>query len=236
MHAHGDGTALRMPVAATVSELAHKLLLLRVHRHNRMAKLLQRPRSVVDPPELPVPVQMLTRLDGLAVRLETVAEFVQQAVHRALADLAALRPHPRRKRGRAVAGPAQRTLRATAVHRLKLAVKRGQQFRVARRQAPVPAAWLPRSPVGGTPLGRCRDTRSDVLDACRTMAGKRPVASAKREVPPRPIALASTPAQRRRPCSSRTGRIISNFCLRVSTTQSRRPDLGRRPKAPSRPH
>ena len=48
-------------------------------------------RPAADPSELAVSVRMLPVLDGLAVRLEAVAEPARQAVHGALAHPAALR-------------------------------------------------------------------------------------------------------------------------------------------------
>ncbi len=71
-----------------------------------------------------------------------------------------LRLHPRRKRGRAVAGSEQWVVRATESHRHQLALRDVRPLRAAFRQVPAPSAAPPHSPVGG-----CRCTRSGILEA-----------------------------------------------------------------------
>ena len=65
--------AARTPLPTGVLERADELLLLGVHRHHRLALPLKSLHLPVDVVELRVPVRMLSPLQRLAIRLQTVA-------------------------------------------------------------------------------------------------------------------------------------------------------------------
>jgi hypothetical protein len=68
----------------------------------------------------------------------------------------------------------------------------------------------------GVPL-RCRCSRMPATTVFRAI----PVASATTAMPPRPKAMASEPAHKRRILSSINGRSASNFCLTKPTSPMR---------------
>ncbi len=119
-----------------------------------------------------------------SVRLETVAEFVQKTVHRALADPVTLRPQACRKRGRAVAGPAQRILRTTAGYRFKPVLEGRQQLRCNLGQSLAAATRLacPRArdrPVGGRHVTGCDILRNLGEPSHATTPSPRPCAKSR---------------------------------------------------------
>ena len=90
LHVHLVRFALDLPFPTAVAVPADQFLLLSVHRNHRLSLALERLHASAQVPELRVPVGMLPPFERLAVRLQAVAQLVQQAVHRALADLAPL--------------------------------------------------------------------------------------------------------------------------------------------------
>ena len=86
------------------------------------------------------PVRILPSLQLLAVRLQAVAEPVQQAVHAAPGHSQALRAQRRRQLGGTESRPAERAHRITARDRIQLAVQGGQQFGIALDQPLAPAS------------------------------------------------------------------------------------------------
>ena len=124
---------------------------LRVDRHYRLPRLLKLPHPFVDVSELPVPVRMLPAFQRLAVRLQTVAQRVQQPVHAALAHRVPLRLQGLRQPRRSPACPAQRTHRIPPRDRIQLALQGRPQLRVPLAQRPAPAQAAPHA----DPAARC---------------------------------------------------------------------------------
>ena len=126
--------AVRTPRPTRVLEGSDKLLFLRVHRHHRLALPLENQHPAVDVDELRVPVRMLISLQRLAVRLQAVAQLVQQPVHRAFADpVARVLEFPRQPR-RTAAGPAQRPRRVAPRGRIDQRFQRRHQAAVVNGQ------------------------------------------------------------------------------------------------------
>ena len=80
VHPHVLRIALRPPLPATVLELSDQLLLLGIHRNDRMTLLLSTAHLLVEVVELRIPTRVLGAFGALAVRLQGVAELVQQLV------------------------------------------------------------------------------------------------------------------------------------------------------------
>jgi hypothetical protein len=73
IHADLFGSPLRLPFLARILEIPDEFLLLRVHRHHRLALLLEDTHLAVDMRELRVPVDVGTAFPRLAIALEAVA-------------------------------------------------------------------------------------------------------------------------------------------------------------------
>ena len=72
--------ALWTPCPATLLEIADQLLLLGIYRKDRMAFFLSASHLIVEVAELGVPIRVLRPFFGLSIRLQGVAELVQQLV------------------------------------------------------------------------------------------------------------------------------------------------------------
>jgi len=75
----------RWPLAPAILELAHQLLLLRVHRDDWLRALLKAFDRRVDVLELSIPIRMVRSFFRLAFALQAVAGRVEQSPYRSRA-------------------------------------------------------------------------------------------------------------------------------------------------------
>jgi len=108
------GLAGGLPLGATVGDAPDQLLLLGVHRDDRLPRGQMRPSLLVEVAELGVTVGMLGALQGLDRALQPVALLLEQPADGVVADPMALRGERRSQLPGGLAGPAQRTLRVAA--------------------------------------------------------------------------------------------------------------------------
>src|ERR1700740_275850 len=127
------------PPPAAMARAAHPLLLLGIDRHHGLPLPLERLDPPVDVPELGIPVRVVLALDRLAVGLEAVAQVVEEAVDRSLADGMPSGPEPRRQSGRTLARPPQRRHRGATGHRIYQGFEITQQVRIVIDQRLPPA-------------------------------------------------------------------------------------------------
>ena len=172
MDLHFLRLALRTPFPTAVAVSADQLLLLRVDRGHRLAQALKRPHATGDAPELRIPIRMLAAFERLAVGLQAIAQFVQQPVHRALADPMAFSPQLLRQARRAAACPAQRSLRVAPGERVEQMLQRLDQTRVALRHRLATAA-RGTNPRTARPRSRRRG-RIQFPHACPHRAARQP--------------------------------------------------------------
>ena len=208
MHVDGFGLSLTLPLLAIILIFSNKFLLFRVNRHDRLTQFLKSLHTPVDIPELRVPVRVLIALERFAVGLQTVARIVEHPVHRALADLMAGRPKLLRQMRGTAACPAQWTGRVAA--RTDLPLKSGQK--------PCAVSGFLPPPGLRNRSGSSSGNRSSSLIPAWMVVLDIPVASATRAMPPRPIARASTAAQRRRVRSSSKGLSATNLACTTCVT------------------
>src|ERR1700745_3523905 len=97
--------ALRRPLAATMTELADQFLLCGIDRHHRLALSLEGLGTTVQVLELRLPIWVRAPLQGLAVRLETVPQVMEQTIDRPLTHSMPLRPQSGRHLGGTFACP-----------------------------------------------------------------------------------------------------------------------------------
>ena len=127
---------------AAILEVADKLLLLRVNRDRRLARCQRFTRLCVDIAELRVTVGMVAAFPRLAIGLQAVAEFAQQAGHRIVPDPVAQAPRGSSQVALALAGPQQWRLWITACRRLYQLAQIIEQRGIAGREFLPPAAKL----------------------------------------------------------------------------------------------
>ncbi len=118
---------LATPLPPFVFKVSNQLLLLGVHRNDRLALPQRQLHLPVDVPELGVPVRMVVPFLGLPVALQAVIHLPQQLRHLFVADGVSLAGQFVRQRPGALAGPAQRRLRIAPRQRLDQGLQqRGQ--------------------------------------------------------------------------------------------------------------
>jgi hypothetical protein len=193
-----------------MAALAHEFLLLGSNRYHRLLLLLQGLGPAVDVLELRLPIRVRAALHGLAVGLETLAQVMEQAVDRPLTHRMPLRLEGRGQRGGTLACPPQERHRVATGHRIDQVSKARTRYRawVCRGWRPPPG----RRTCATGACGAAGETGwASSCQPARMVARDSPGASATWLIPPRPMARASTAAQRRRARSSKRGFRIANF-------------------------
>jgi len=168
VHAHSLRRPFRAPLSTGILEVPHQLLLLGVHRDDRLTPLLSAVNLVVEVVELRVSIGVLGPLPRLAVRLQRIALLHQQLGHQSGADGV---PHGLqfgRQLARALRRPAQRCVGQARRRRLQ---QRGQ-IRQQRRVF-VGGALAP-SPAPPNPLRLDRICRRQLLKASRNRRSRDP--------------------------------------------------------------
>jgi len=143
VHVHPRGRALRLVFPAAVGELAGLLLLLGVHRHDRVPGGQELAGPVADVTELGVPVSVLGALGHHRVALQAVALLAQQPRHRPVRHRMPGRRQGARQVPRRLGGPAQRRLRIPAGLRVHQRRQCRDQPRVGVSQLLAAAAGRP---------------------------------------------------------------------------------------------
>ena len=87
---HFGGPSARFPFLSPLGKVAQILFLLRVYRDHREFFLLPPLDLAVNEETLGVPLRMIRPFLRFAVRLQAIAQGLQQPVHRALTDRMAL--------------------------------------------------------------------------------------------------------------------------------------------------
>jgi hypothetical protein len=108
MYPHMVWLTLAPPDPATILEIAHQLLLLRIHGNGWVSAPLRARNDVSDIPKLRIPTGMLTAFPRLDVALEGVAQLVQQFGDDGMADRVAQGLERGRQCPGTFAGPSQR--------------------------------------------------------------------------------------------------------------------------------
>jgi hypothetical protein len=124
------GLARRLPLGATVGELANQLLLLGVHADHRLPSRQMDLGLLVQVAELGVPVRMLGALQGLDRSLQPVALLLEQPPDGVVADRMPGRGQCLGQLPGGLAGPPQRALRVAAGIGLHQPVQRSEQARI----------------------------------------------------------------------------------------------------------
>ncbi len=131
VHQHLLGLALGTQLLPAVAEGTDQFLLLGVDADDRLAQGELQLDRAVDVRELGVPVGMARALERLAVRLEAVAQVVEQLRHGLVADRVAPPTQLRGQVADAPGGPAQGGLRVAPGGRLDERLEVRAQRRVA---------------------------------------------------------------------------------------------------------
>jgi hypothetical protein len=131
---HRERLTLGLPLAPAVLELAHQLLLLRVHRDDRLRALLHALDRRVDVLELRVAIRVVGTLFGLAVALQAEAGRVEQSPHSSRTQLVALLGECLRQFVRALARPTQRRHRVATGARIDQPFQSLEQLRIGLGQ------------------------------------------------------------------------------------------------------
>ncbi len=148
------GLSLGLPFLAGVLEFPHQLLLLRVHRHDRLLSLMKLEHLSVDVLELGVAIGMPRALPRLAIGLQAITREFQKRGDRAIRHGVVLSLKFFRQLARALARPTQRRLRMTARRRIDQRVKGCLQSRVDLGQLLATATRTPK-PSGDRLTGMC---------------------------------------------------------------------------------
>src|SRR6516164_5021546 len=171
-------------------------------------------------PELRIPIRMVFPLFGLAVALQTVGQTMQNLGHFGMANRMLAPGQGIGDGARTLAGPAQRRFRIASRllidHRLQPIYQLG--VGLGNRLAPCPRT--------ADTTGPCH-TGFDFSDSLGIALRDKPHARLTRLTPPRPRALASLAAVRRRVRSSKCGQMARNFALssgRVLTPEQHNAD------------
>jgi hypothetical protein len=127
MHPNLFGIAVRAPLPSGVLEVAHKLLLLGVHRDHRLLPVQCMGHTSVDVGELRVPIRMSVPLARLAVGLEAEPLLLEQFAHNRVTDRVTKRAQLCRQAALALAGPTQRR------HRIATFVRRDQPQQIIHK-------------------------------------------------------------------------------------------------------
>ena len=174
--------------------------LLRVNRDRRLARCQRFTRLCVDIAELRVTVGMVAAFPRLAIGLQAVAEFAQQAGHRIVPDPVAQAPRGSSQVALALAGPQQWRLWITACRRLYQLAQIIEQRGIAGRE------FLPPAASSTNPTRRDFRRRAPQFSQTSPIVLRAiPVMRDSADTPPHPADRASAAANRRRPRSSRTG-------------------------------
>jgi hypothetical protein len=146
-----DRLSLGRPLTPAVLELADQLLLLGIHRDDRLLGGQRTSNGVVDVVKLRVAIRVIFPLAGLVVALHREPHPVQQPQHRAIHELMTQRPQIACQMRRALGAPSHRhPLRIADSDRLKQPIQRLLHPRVAlnhRLAARARAANPPRLPL-----------------------------------------------------------------------------------------
>ena len=110
--------------------MADQFLLLGIDRNHGVARAHTRAYLSIDVLKLRVPVRMAGTFDGLPIRLQAVAQLLQQLTDLLMRDAMALSLQLRRQMAHALARPAQRRLRIASRGRLDQLLQVAQQCRV----------------------------------------------------------------------------------------------------------
>src|SRR5215207_2321526 len=186
-----------MPLSPAVLEVAHKLLLLGVHRDHRLTGRQRCLDLGIDDGELRIPIRVAYPLAGFGVGLQAEAEPVQQLAHQRAADLMALGLKLVGKPAQALAGQrsgpsgSPRAVGSTRAFRSR--IRSGSAATAGLRPPPAPRT-RPAARAGAS--ASSRSPRPMVLVAT-------PVARHTAAMPPYPAALASAATSNRRPRSSK---------------------------------
>ncbi len=135
MRSHFLGIALRAPLPAAILEVAHQLLLLRIHRYHRLLLDQSTADACVDVGELRISIRMTAALTGLAIGLQTELLSLEQFAHDGMADLVPDRAQRVGQAAQAFAGPAQGRHRIATLARVDQRQQILQQRRVRRSQS-----------------------------------------------------------------------------------------------------
>lgn len=112
--------------------LAHKFLLLGINRHNGLPLLLKDLGSPINVLELRLSIRMVAALERLAVRLEPIAQIMEEAVDRPLTDHMPLGLQCRRQLGCTLACPAEQRHRVATGHRIDQGFQGLYEARITR--------------------------------------------------------------------------------------------------------
>ena len=164
--------------------------------------------------KLGIPIRVLGTLASLAVRLKAETGRFQQLSHLRVTHPKAIRLQRTRQGSSALAGPSQRGLGAP----------RESGSTSLSRAATNPGCSSVRD-FRPLPCRRWRSGRSGLgslssLIPLRIVRSEIPVAAATAVIPPLPRESASLAAQRRRPRSSRSWAMLTNFCRIHSMTRA----------------
>ena len=192
--------AASMPLPPRIAEIPDQFLLLRIHRDDRLPRLLKGTDLLVDVLELGVAIRVVFAFPGLPVRLEAVADLLEQATDRVVADPMAQSAEFVGQVARALGGPKQGGFGITTGRGFEQRAEVVEQLGIGLCRRGRPAPGLRIRPGGGGIAG-CRS--SAIAD--RIVVRERPVALVMAEAPPQPRASTSVAAQRRRMRSSMRG-------------------------------
>src|SRR5918995_666687 len=125
-----SGLARRLPLGATVGELANQLLLLGVHADHRLPRRQIDLGLLVQVAELGVPVGMLGTLQGLDRSLQPVALLLEQPPDGVVADWMPGRGQCLGQLPGGLAGPPQRAVGVAAGVGVHQPIQRPKQARI----------------------------------------------------------------------------------------------------------
>ena len=140
-------TPPRTPFPPAVFEVPHQLLLLGVDRDRRLPAPELADHPGIDIPKLRIAIRMPGALLGLAIRLQTVSQIVQQLPDQPITRLMALRHQLVGKQPRTLAGPPQGRLGIAPAHRIDQLFQCRAQARIDRRRLLAPTAGSANTPL-----------------------------------------------------------------------------------------
>ena len=171
------GLSLGVPFAPTITELPYQFFLLGIDGHHGLPLPLEGLRPPVEVLELCIPIRVGTALQSFAVGLKTIAEVMEESIHRPLTHQIPLGLEGRRQLGRTLAGPPQER------HRVPTSDRIHQGFQGTEKVGIMHTQWLTASArtVYPLPVGWSSGAETGRASSCqpaRIVARDNPVASA----------------------------------------------------------
>src|SRR5580700_11678788 len=148
MYPHLLRGSLEPKLSAPVFEVPHQLLLLGIHRDDRLTLPQEASDLAVDMFKLSIAIRMRRAFQSLGVCLPAIAQLVQQLGHQTVADAVTTTAQFLGQSAHALASPAQRRLRVTTAQRLDQLLQIPHQRRVLFHRALASSAGFADSSAG----------------------------------------------------------------------------------------